>query len=400
MHRAQLVAMARHNIAHTRAGSIALAPAVQRVPARHYTDPARFERERARIFRRLPLLLATSVELPKPGDYCALEAVGMPVLLCRGGDGQVRAFANLCRHRGAQLVPEGCGRARRFVCPYHAWSYDTDGALVGIMDEAEFGAVARESHGLVKLPVLERAGLIWVTPDPHSTLDIAHFLSGYDALLSSFAFERWTLLERREVKGPNWKLAFDGYLDLYHLPILHKDTFGADFPNRALYHAFGPHQRVDAPNPALLELEAKPEAMWPTEMLNTGVWTIFPHVSIATFDTGLRGVLLSQLFPGAEVGESRTVQSYLVATPPESEEQRKALDAQWELLGYVVEQEDYATGFRQQAALQSGALPAVMFGRNEGGGQTFHAWVERLLETDDEALTGALCAPVSASFQP
>ena len=67
------------------------------------------------------------------------------------------------------------------------------------------------------------------------------------------------MVAQREVAGPNWKIAYDGYLDLYHLPILHKNTFGADFPNRALYHAFGPHQRVDAPNPLLLELEPQPE---------------------------------------------------------------------------------------------------------------------------------------------
>ena len=87
-----------------------------------------------------------------------------------------------------------------------------------------------------------------------------------------------------------------------------------------------------------------------------------------------------------KVGESVTVQTYVISQDPADEEEQKMLDGQWELLGYVVEQEDYATGLRQQRALTTGALDAVMFGRNEGGGQAFHGWVERLLATEDEDL--------------
>ena len=393
MNRAKLVAMARQNMAHVEAGSGSQTAEVRRVLARHYTEPARFELEVSRIFRRLPLVLALSTECAEPGTYRALNAVGVPVLLCRDAAGEVRAFVNMCRHRGSQLVAEGRGRARRFVCPYHAWSYNLNGALTGVLRDREFGAFDRHAHGLISLPVLERAGLIWVTLDSNSKLDIATFLSGYDELLESFHFENWKLYARREIAGPNWKIAYDGYLDLYHLPILHKDSFGADFPNQAIYHAFGPHQRVDAPNPALCALEKTPEEKWPTELLNAGVWTIFPHVSIATFDAGARSVLVSQLFPGERAGESRTVQSWLVADAPASDAQRAELDAQWELLEHVVEREDYATGFKQQAALRSGAMKHVLFGQNEGGGQAFHAWLERLLKLDDEALTAAFDAP-------
>jgi hypothetical protein len=119
-----------------------------------------------------------------------------------------------------------------------------------------------------------------------------------------------------------------------------------------------------------------------------GVWTIFPHVSIASFDAGGRGVLVSQLFPGERVGESVTVQSYLLEAEPE-EAQRAAAEKMFELLGYVVREEDYATGLRQQRALATGARHDVLFGRNEGGGQRFHRWVERLLATDDDSLPRA-----------
>ena len=386
MARAQLIEMARHSIAHAQAGTIEQVPDVLRIPAENYTAPDRFEREVERIFKRVPLMLGLSSEIANPGDYKAITPAGVPILLARGRDGAVRAFLNVCRHRGAQILDEGVGRARRFVCPYHAWTYDDAGTLVGILSEDEFGEIDKACHSLVTLPVLERAGLVWAIANPASKLDIGAFLSGYDELLGSFGFESWTAVARREIAGPNWKIAYDGYLDLYHLPILHKDTFGPDFPNQALYYAWGPHQRVSAPSPQLISLLERPEDEWPTAALNGGVWTIFPHVSIASFDAGGGGILLSQLFPGASVGESITHQTYVVEQEPADDEGRKALDAQWELLGYVVEKEDYATGLKQQRALESGALDAVLFGRNEGGGQAFHGWVDRLLATEDADL--------------
>ncbi len=387
----QLVQMAQRSLAHARAGTIDQTDGVGRVPAANYLDPDRFEREVDRIFRRTPLVLALSAELPAPGCYKALEAAGRPVLIVRGPDGTVRSFFNTCSHRGAQVVAEGTGKARRFSCPYHAWTYDAQGALVGILAPDDFGEVDRACHGLTALPTHERAGLVWVGLRPDLDLDFGGFLAGYDALLERFGFETWHVFGQREVAGPNWKIAYDGYLDLYHLPILHKDTFGPDFPNRPLYTAWGPHQRMDGPNPSHAKLEGTPEADWPEARLLTGVWTIFPHVSIATFETGGRAVLVSQLFPGETVGTSITRQTYLMERAP-ADDERAGAEQMFELLGHVVREEDYATGLRQQRALATGALDEVLFGRNEGGGQRFHAWVERLLEADDEDLDAAFAA--------
>jgi phenylpropionate dioxygenase-like ring-hydroxylating dioxygenase large terminal subunit len=371
--------MARRNLAHVKADTVDQEPDVFRVPASHYTDPERFRLELDRVWKRMPLMLALSCELEGPGAYKAMVAAGVPVLITRGADGAVRAFVNSCSHRGAQIVTDEAGRSSRFVCPYHAWTYDEDGALVGILSQHEFGNVDRSCHGLVRLPVAERAGLVWVVLDPGSKLDIDAFLCGYDRVLALFGFESWHLVGRRSVVGPNWKIAYDGYLDFYHLPILHKNTIGGSLPNRALYDAYGPHQRVTFQNPALAALEDKPETEWPTQDLIGGVWTIFPHVSIATFDAGGRAVLISQLFPGETALESTTVQSFLMAKEP-NEEERAAAEKMFELLGYVVREEDYATGLRQQRALLTAARSHVLFGRNEGGGQRFHRTLEKLVD--------------------
>lgn len=385
MSRELLLEMAKQNLTHVKSGDIPLTDQIMEVPAKHYYDPKRWELEVSRVFKRMPLMLAMTCELGNPGDYKTMEAVGIPVIIIRGQDGRVRSFLNICSHRGSQILRVGTGNTRRFSCPYHAWTYNDLGELVAILSNHEFGDVDKSCNGLRELPTLERAGLIWVTLDPDSPLDIGDFLSGYDDLLDHFGFETWHLFESRRLEGPNWKIAYDGYMDLYHLPVLHRNTFGPQMPNQAIYRAFGPHQRVSSPNPLLLEFEDQPDDQWDEATMMMGVWTIFPHVSIASFDGGGRGVMISQLFPGDSPSESYTIQNYVMEHEPPEEAIQQAHD-QFKLLEYVVREEDYATGIRQQRALETGLKDTVMFGRNEGGGQCFHNWLDRLLATDDQSL--------------
>ncbi len=383
--RSELTGMVKTAIAHGKARTIPQVPSVMRIPASSYFDPARFKLEVDRIFKRVPLMLAATAELPKPGDFKTIEAVGVPVLIARGQDGVVRAFMNSCVHRGANVATSEYGNAKRFMCPYHGWTYSQKGELIGVAMPNDFGDFDKSCHSLKALPCAERAGLIWVILNPSSGLDIDSFLSGYDALLGHFGFKDWYFFSHRTLKGPNWKIAYDGYLDFYHLPVLHKDTFGADMFNQAIYNAWGPHQRVQAPLKDHAELEAKPEKDWEDTTLMSGVWTIFPHISIASFDGGGRGVMVSQLLPGDTVDESYTTQIYLMQNKPDGETVKLA-EEQFKFLEHVVRDEDYFTGLRQQRALKAGGVDTVIFGRNEGGAQRFHSWVERVLAADDQEL--------------
>lgn len=385
--RGRLIEMAEHNMSVINSGELEKAPGVMRIPASHYYDEARWKLEIDRVFKRMPLMLALSCELKVPGDFKTIEVCGVPVLIVRSEDGSTQAFVNSCAHRGAVVMTEAQGNKKRFTCPYHAWSYDHNGDLVSIYAEEDFGEIDKSCHGLTRLPTGERSGMIWVTLNPDSTLDIDTFLCGYDHLLAHFELDSWELFEDRTIAGPNWKIAYDGYMDLYHLPILHRNTFGANMPNQALYYAYGPHQRVSSPDPSLFKLKDKPELDWPVPQLLSSVWTIFPHISIASFDGGGgRGVMVSQLFPGDTPQESRTVQNYVMEQLPATEEMRTAAQEQFKLLKYVVEVEDYATGLAQQRALMHRPGAEVLFGRNEGGGQHFHSFLDRLLETEDADL--------------
>jgi nitrite reductase/ring-hydroxylating ferredoxin subunit len=406
MSKRALIDMTRRTLAHARARTVPLAAEVGRVKAANYHDPERWEAELARIFKRVPMVLGFSCELAEPHSYKSVEASGVPVLMTRATDGSVNAFVNMCSHRGAIVADDGLGHSRRFSCPYHGWVYDGGGQLVAIADREEFGDLDPSCNGLTPLPVGERAGLIFVGLTPNTDLDLDTYLCGYGSLLEQLGLAECHQVGSQTVAGPNWKLAYDGYLDFYHLPVLHRNTFGADVPNKAIYDAWGPHQRVSSPDPRMVFLDDLAEEEWPQDLMTNGIWTIFPHVSIASFPVKAEGIagggrmyMVSQLFPGVDPDSSVTVQNFLTRFEP-TDEIRSAIDSQMDFLLGVVRDEDYWTGNRIQRSAKTGAKSEFLFGRNEAGGQRFHQWVDSLVAADDHADYLRLFETATESHQP
>ena len=390
--RETLVELTRRTVGHANAGTTPLADSVGRVPASNYYDPQRWDLEMQRVFRRTPLVAGFSAEFREPHSYKAMEIAGTPVLITRTADGELKAHVNMCSHRGAMVVEPGTGTSRRFTCPYHAWNYDSDGRLVGILDREEFGEIDADCHGLTPLPCGERSGIVFIGLEPHGSIDLDRHLCGYDDMLDVLGLADCHFVGSQSVGGPNWKVAYDGYLDFYHLPILHKNTFGPDYGNKAIYDAWGPHQRVSSPDERSKAVGAVDPADWTDEHITTGVWTIFPHVSIAGFKVEAEGIegggrmyMVSALYPGDDPDSSVTTQNFLAAFEP-SAELMPVIEAQMAFLLKVVRDEDYFTGNRIQRAVKTGAKTEFLFGRNEAGGQRFHGWVDQLVaaESNDD----------------
>ena len=385
---------------HTAEGTFPLADEVMVLGAGHYTSPERFDTEKQRVFQRVPLVLAASCELPGAGAYKTLEVAGIPVLLVRDRQGKAHALLNACTHRGA-AVASGCGAAVRFTCPYHGWTFAPDGALLGVASPADFGTVDKAMLAMKRFPVTERGGLIWAILDPGSTQDPAAMLGGIDEMIAGFGLADWTMVESRTLHGPNWKLAFDAHLEFYHIPVLHRETFGPERSNRAFYFAQGPHQRVIAPQGRpgtvvpddLYALGRLPTSDEPLDPLLIGEWILFPGTSINTFYIrGIRCVLISIVVPGAEVGTSTTTQTFLAETPPD-EPGRAAMGEICAFLAHVVGDEDLPTSAFQQKVMATGMLGEVRFGRNEGGLQHFHRWLDQVIAADNTELANLLAAP-------
>lgn len=389
--RPYLESFARDLLEHTRANSIRPASDIMRIETQIYVAPSRFERERDQLFKRLPLMLAASCELSEPGQYKTIEVIGISVLLLRDTSGDARAYLNSCPHRGMQ-VADGEGKRNQFTCPYHGWTFSQSGDLVGVPLREEFGDL--EDIRLTSFPVYENAGLIWVTLNAEPALSPSIFLAGFDRLLEVFDLTQWEFLQRRFIPGPNWKLTFEAHLEFYHLPVLHKDTFGPDTSNKALYYFWGPHQRLTQAKDSkegvrdennLFKLGIDKDGSWPLPSMMLGEWIIFPNVSINIFYQGGLGMLISQVVPGKTVDQSVTIQTYLLANES-TDEARAEAENLCDFLQHVGTDEDMPTSARQQTTMRSGMLREVLIGKNEAGIQEFHRWIDRILETPDTEL--------------
>jgi nitrite reductase/ring-hydroxylating ferredoxin subunit len=355
-----------------------LAPDVMRQAVSAYIDQDRFDHEVDCIFKRLPLVLALGSELPGPNSYKAIEVLGVPVLLTRGDDGQARAFLNVCKHRGAPLCEPSQGNARRLTCPYHAWVYDTRGDLVGMFGAETFGDVDRDELALTPLECEERAGFVFACLTPGVTFDIDTFLGDFEPLVSSLELDSWHVYDQRELAGPGWKVAWDGYLEGYHQQALHPDTVGLNtIANLMAHDTYGPHQRIVFGRKSLPELDGVPEQDWDGDHIRL-IHSIFPNVSIS----GILGdyCLVSQLFPGPTVDTTRTVQTVLARNMPTTDNEKVLANQFSDMALQAVRDEDYWVGFQIQKALTSGAADELIFGRNEPTLQHYHRSVERYAE--------------------
>ena len=352
------------------------------VPTRSYTDPAVWHDEIEKIFKQVPLMLALTCEMPKPGDYKAMDACGLPVLISRDKAGDVRAFLNVCAHRGAPVAKTGHGNCPRFTCIYHGWTYGPDGKLIGVSDRPKFGDLDRATHGLTELPCEERSGMIFVGLTPGVVLDIdgyfGDFLKDYD----DAGLKDWTFLGSRVIEGANWKIAFDGYLEGYHFAQLHPETIHPRTPSNVMhYEAFGPNMRIGFPHRTIGKLREIPREQW-GDQENNGfdfVRIFFPNVS-AFLAPELAQI--AQLFPGPTPDKNRTVLLYARRDPPRDAEETAAIEGMIDFLRDVTYNEDYLIGLDIQKGLEAGARENLVFGRNERGNQYFHEWVSWYLAND------------------
>lgn len=348
------------------------------VPTSSYTDPEIWQQEVDKVFKTLPLCLATTAELREVNSYKALDAVGLPVLITRGKDGKVRAFLNVCSHRAASVASKGCGSAKRFTCKYHGWTYTNEGQLMGVAAADTFGEIDKEARGLTELPCEEKAGLIFVILTPDTPMDLDGYMDGMLQDLEDADFANWSYLGSREIEGANWKIAFDGYLEGYHFAQLHPETIHPrTISNLTHYEAFGPHMRIGFAQTTIKESFAKvPKSDW-GKMENDGfdfVRILFPNVSIFLAPEITQ---VAQLFPGDTPDSNKSVLTFFRREPPKDEEDRAGLEGMMDFLKSVVLDEDYMIGDIIQKGLNSGAHDSIVLGKNERGNQYFHeclAW--------------------------
>jgi phenylpropionate dioxygenase-like ring-hydroxylating dioxygenase large terminal subunit len=372
-----------------------------RNPTSVYTCPEIAARERELLFRRHPQLNALSGSLPKPGSYLTVDDFGVPVLATRDAECRFRAFVNACRHRGARLA-EGSGESAHFVCPFHNWVYSSGGALEAIPLERHVGAIDKACHGLVELPAVERAGLLFVHPDPEGVIDLDTQLVGLEEEIASWGFGALVPVEETVIDGRlNWKLANDTFGETYHFSRLHKNTLGQIFYGDALgYEAFGRNHRFVIATKHIDALRTRPENEWRLVDATSPLYYLFPNIQLSFGDGS---VSLIKIYPHpTDPARSRTrvihyfSRERIALASADREDLEKVtaenayesragtdavltLSALTEVFDSTIEQEDYRMGAHQQRAADSGRLEYVVFGRNEPALHHYHAHLREAL---------------------
>jgi len=193
------------------------------LPAWTYRDAEFHALEKTRIFRPSWQVVCHVSDLPKQGDWHTLDYIGESVIVTRGGDGRLRAFTNVCRHRGSRLVDGQSGCARKFVCPYHAWTYNLEGGLTGVPDGASYPALDKGKTGLAPVEIEIWRGFVFVRLEDDGGPSVSDMMAPYEALVAPYRFEELTALGRVTMRprAVNWKNVGDNYSDGLHINIAH-----------------------------------------------------------------------------------------------------------------------------------------------------------------------------------
>ncbi len=226
-------------------------------------SPEFYELERKAIFAKTWLNVGRVERLPRVGNYFTkeIQAAGTSVIVVRTSATEIKAYHNVCRHRGNKLVwqdfprEETSGMCRQFTCKYHGWRYNLDGDLTFIQQESEFFDVDKADYPLVSVQLEVWEGFIFVNLDPENTTSALDFLGKYGRDLAGYPFDQMThSVTYRATIGANWKLFIDAFMEFYHAPVLHVRQAVAEeaeklqsYGYEALHYDIdGPHEMVSS----------------------------------------------------------------------------------------------------------------------------------------------------------
>jgi len=339
------------------------------LPGWLYFDPEFFEAEKKAFLRAAPQVVCHESEIAEPGEWRSLEYLGESVFVIRGDDCAVRAFANVCRHRGSRLVDGNGGCAKVLTCPYHAWSYARDGRLVGVPHRNEYPGLVTEDHGLFPIALENWHGFLFVTLEPGAP-PVAEMMAPYEHEIGPYRLEDLRVIGRVTIRprALNWKTIADNYSDGLHIPVGHPGLtrlFGRNYRIEANTH-------VDRMEGDLVEKESANSSERAYQRLLPRVqhlpeshqrkwlyYKLFPNVA---FDIYPDQVDFMQFLPIS--GTQSVIREISYAIPDERREMKVARHLNWRI-NRRVNAEDTDLITRVQLGMQSPSYKAGPLGTSE-----------------------------------
>jgi phenylpropionate dioxygenase-like ring-hydroxylating dioxygenase large terminal subunit len=358
-----------------------LADSVMEIDVKEYTNPSQFALEQSTLFRDYAQFVGPSCLIPNNGDYFAFDDTGIPILIVRGDDGKLKAFINICSHRGAPLNEACFGQAKKgrmFSCPYHGWSYNLDGELIGVpFGKQGFDTIDKATLGLKSLQVEEKYGMILVMPNPDKCFDIDEVLSGINERSKGFGFDNHYHLGQKQVFTDfSWKLNMDTFHEYYHFEFLHPESIATmAYSNIATYHQFGRNHSMGSPSLQINALKDISEDQWEARKHSSFVNYIFPNTVIFIVEDHFQTWRVYPISPEKSV----VYHNMYIPEEPKSEEEKTQFEEYFQMINDVAVSEDYALVDKVHKGLKAGIERKVIIGKNEPGVQNMHREIKRLL---------------------
>jgi Rieske 2Fe-2S family protein len=199
------------------------------IPTSIYTDPAQFEIERERVFRRAWLMVGRVERIPKPGDFFVKELAifKASIIVAHSEDGKIRAFHNVCAHRANVVEHRASGNAKRFVCRYHSWGYNNSGELAHVPDESGFFGLDKKKCGLTPVTLEVWEGWIFINMAPAPEVSLQEFLGPMADAMTGIEYQNpdHPIVLGGEFKA-NWKAVAENFSEAYHIASIHPKTLG------------------------------------------------------------------------------------------------------------------------------------------------------------------------------
>jgi len=370
---------------HLKNGTTDLAEHCLRVPARHYLGAEQLADEFDALFRKRPLLVGLTPDAPAPGSYFTHEAADIALIVVRGDDGKLRAFVNACRHRGTRIA-EGRGTKRTFSCPFHAWNYARDGKLISRPNSCGgFDSTGDEFSALLQKPCVEVAGMIFVLLEGTDIEAKVHALVG-DLVdeIASYEIDNKVYFDSRTSERPcNYKFIIDGFAESYHLGSLHKQTISPYYyTHPSLSDRFGPVARMIGVRSSL-EKEWAEDAADRRFVRHGTIQYLIPPNIVLTHQVD--HIQLWQVYPVASDPERCRASLSLYWPAPLDDAARKKCQFNLDVLWQVTNDEDFPQSIAIHRNLASGAIPELVFGRNEPSLIHYHRQIAAAI--DSELLT-------------
>lgn len=325
---------------------------VIRLPSQIYTSKNILSDEMHTVFKEYPMVAGHAAHVREPGTYLLSDWDKLPFIVVRGNDGKLRAFINSCRHRGARLVDGSSERLKRFVCPFHGWSYTLDGKLNAMTRHYNFPSIKKSDCHLRELPVIENNGLVWIHPRFDGQLNLQHYLGDIYEDIQYFELNRLVSYKKTKVtKNANWKLLLKTYLEGYHVPYLHRHTLQKSFKNGVIaHHQYGPNIRLVAARSNFEEMKQKPETEWNILNYASVYYSLFPNTFFIMHPDY---VSINMFFP---LSPDRTIWTHDMLYDPEKftgSKGQEALAKRFEFTNYAVfDKEDFAIAESVQSNIE------------------------------------------------